>query len=81
MAGIREVRLTTADGKDCALSVEYEYGTTHLIVPDQLAMSSPLEPAAAKLQVANLLKRLGADLQNIEPDLIIIEWRPSGTMG
>jgi hypothetical protein len=77
MAGIREVRVTTSDGKDSALSVEYEEGETHLIVPHQLTFPSPLEPAATKLQVVNLLKRLGADLLNIEPDQIIVEWRPA----
>ena len=81
MAGIREVRLTTADGKDGALSVAYEDGATHLIVPYELAMPSPLEPAAAKLQVVNLLKRLGADLLNIEPNQIIIEWWPTAMVG
>jgi hypothetical protein len=77
MAGIREVRVTTTDGKDSALSVEYEGGDTHLIIPHQLAIPSPLEPAATKIQVAYLLRKLGADLLNIEPDQIIIEWWPT----
>jgi hypothetical protein len=78
MARIREVRVTTSDGKDGALSVEYEEGDTHLIVPHQLTFPSPLEPAAAKIRVANLLNRLGADLLNIEPDQIVIESWPAG---
>ena len=77
MAGIRNVRVTVADGKESALSVEYEEGATHLIVPHQLTFPSPLEPAAAKLRVLNLLKQLGTDLLNIEPDQITIEWWPA----
>jgi hypothetical protein len=41
MAGIREVRATTTDGKESALSVEYEDGDTHLIIRHQLAIPSP----------------------------------------
>jgi hypothetical protein len=81
VAGFREARLTTADGRDGALSVDCEDGATHLIVPHQLAMPSPLESAAAKIQVVNLLKRLGADLLSIEPDQIIIEWWPAAKVG
>lgn len=77
MARIREVRVTTRDGKDSAISVEYEDGTTHLIVPHQLAIRSPLEPAVAKIQVVNLFKSLGTDLLNIETDQIVIEWWPA----
>jgi hypothetical protein len=77
MGGIRRVRVTTPDGKNSAVTVEYEDGTTHLIVPHQLTISSPLEPGAAKIQVLNLLRRLGDDLQKIEPDQIRIEWWPS----
>jgi hypothetical protein len=77
MAGIREVRTTTTDGKDSTVSVEYEDGTTHVIVPHQLTFPSPLEPAVAKIRVVNLLKKLGADLLDIEPDQITIEWRPA----
>jgi hypothetical protein len=44
-------------------------------------MPSPLESAAAKIQVVNLLKRLGADLLSIEPDQIIIEWWPAAKVG
>jgi len=74
MAGVREVRVTTADGKNATVTVGYEDGFTHVILTDQLSMSSPLEPAAAKIQVANQLKALGTDLTNIEPDQIVIEW-------
>jgi hypothetical protein len=77
MAGIIEVRVTTTDGKDSASSVEYEGGDTHLIISYQLAIPSPLEPAATNIQVANLLKKRGADLLNIEPGQIIIEWWPT----
>jgi hypothetical protein len=77
MAGIRQVRTTTTDGKDSAVSVEYGDGTTHLIVPHQLTFPSPIEPTAAKIQVANLLRQLGADLLHIEPDQVTIEWRPA----
>ena len=73
MAGVREVRVTTADGKNATVTVGYEDGFTHVILTDQLSMSSPLEPAAAKIQVANQLKALGT-LTNIEPDQIVIEW-------
>ena len=75
MAGVREVRVTTTDGKNVTVTVGYEDGFTHVILTDQLSMSSPLEPAAAKIQVANQLKALGTNLTNIEPDRIIIEWR------
>jgi hypothetical protein len=61
--------------------VDYEDGTTHLIVPHQLAMPSPLEPAAARIQVVNLLARLDADLLSIEPDQTIIEWWPAAMVG
>ena len=74
MAGI-EVRTTTTDGKDSAITVAYEDGTTHLIVPHQLTFPSPLEPAVAKIRVLDLLKKLGTDLLHIEPDQITIEWR------
>lgn len=77
MAGIREVRVTTPDGKDSAISVEYEGGATHLIVPHQLAIPSPVEPSAAKVRVLNLLTQLGTDLLNIEPNQITIEWWPT----
>jgi hypothetical protein len=77
MVGIREVRVTTRDGKDSAISVEYEGGATHRIVPHQLAIPSPLEPAAAKIRVVNRLKTLGSDLINIEPNQINIEWWPA----
>jgi len=74
MAGIREVRVTTTDGKNATVSVEYEDGLTHVILSDRLSMPSPLEPAAAKIQVANQLKQLSSGLENVEPDQIIIEW-------
>jgi hypothetical protein len=74
MAGIREVRVTTADGRTAIVKVEYEDGTTQVITADHLTMPSPLEPAVAKIQVANQLRKLSANLQHVEPDQIIIEW-------
>ena len=73
IARVREVRVTTTDSKDATVRVEYEDGVTHVILPHKLI--SPLEPAAAKLQVVDQLKGLGADLPNIEPDQVIVEWR------
>jgi hypothetical protein len=75
MAGIREVRVTITNGKIATLKVEHEDGTTQLIVADQLPLPSPVEPAAAKVHVANQLNKLSADLQHIEPDHVIIEWQ------
>jgi hypothetical protein len=76
--GIRGVRVTIRDGENSAVTVEYEDGATHLIVPHDLKISSPIEPGAAKIQVFNLLKRLGEDLQQIELEQIAIEWWPAG---
>jgi hypothetical protein len=77
MAGVREVRVTTIDGRQATVRVEYDEGVTQVIFADQLSMPSPLEPAAAKIQVANQLKKLAIDLQDVEPDQIIIEWTPA----
>lgn len=74
MATIREVRVTTTDGKTGIVKVEYEDGVTRIIVADQLSMPSPLEPAAAKIQVANQLGNLSINPPHVEPDQIIIEW-------
>jgi hypothetical protein len=57
MAGVREVRVTTIDGRQATVRVEYDEGVTKVIFADQLSMPSPLEPAAAKIQVANQLKK------------------------
>jgi hypothetical protein len=59
MGGVRHVRVTTTDGKNVTVTVEYQDGFTHVILADQLTMPSPLDPAAAKIQVANQLKALG----------------------
>jgi hypothetical protein len=75
MVGIREVRVTTTDGKTAAVKVKWEDGTTQVIFADQLRLPSPLEPAAAKVQVAKQLNKLNVNLQHIEPDHVIIEWR------
>jgi len=61
MAEIREVRVTTTDGETATVKVKYENGTTQVIVADQLAMPSPLEPTAAKIQVANQLNKLSTN--------------------
>jgi hypothetical protein len=71
---IREDRVTTTDGNTATVKVEYQDGTTQIIVADQLRLSSPLEPAAAGVQVANQLNKLNIDLQYVEPDQIVIEW-------
>ena len=73
MAGIREVRVTTTDGRTAIVRVEYQDGTTQVIAADQLLMPSPLEPADAKVQVANQLRELSLNLPHVEPDQIIIE--------
>jgi hypothetical protein len=74
VATIREVRVTTTDGKTAIVKVEYEDGTTRIIVADQLSIPSPLEPAAAKIQVANQLGNLSVNPPHVEPNQIIIEW-------
>jgi hypothetical protein len=48
MAGVREIRVTTTDGKNATVRLEYEDGFTHVILRDQLSLTSPLDPAAAK---------------------------------
>jgi hypothetical protein len=75
MATIREVRVTTTDGRAAIVNVQYEDGTAQVIVADQLSMPSPLEPAAAKIQVANQLSNLSINLPHVEPDQIIIVWK------
>jgi hypothetical protein len=74
MAGVREVRVTTIDGRQATVRVEREDGVIQVILADHLSMLSPIEPAAAKIQVANQLKKLAIELQDVEPDQIIIEW-------
>jgi hypothetical protein len=77
MAGVREVRVATTDGKSAHVRIEYERGDAgdaYVILSDQLSFPSPLDPGAAKIQVVNQLKTLGIDLLNIEPDQIVIEW-------
>jgi hypothetical protein len=76
MASIRAIWVTGTDGRKATARVEYDDGRTQIILADQLLMPSPLEPAAAKIQVANQLKKLTVAPQGIEPDQIIIEWRP-----
>jgi hypothetical protein len=44
---------------------------------DRVSIPSPLEPSVAKIQIANQLNGLGADLQGIEPNRIVIEWMPT----
>jgi hypothetical protein len=75
MAGIREVRVTTTDGRTAIVKLEYEDGTTQVIAADQLLMPSPLAPADAKIQVASQLSKLSINLPHVEPDQIIIEWK------
>ena len=77
MARVTAVRVTRTDGKDATVRVEYEDGVTHVIIPRDSPIPSPLEPGAAKIRVVNQLKGLGADLQNIEPDQIVIECAPA----
>jgi hypothetical protein len=74
---IRAVRVTTAGARKAAVRVEYDDGSIQVILADELLMPSPLEPAAAKIQVANQLKKLSIAPQGIEPDQIIIEWTPA----
>jgi hypothetical protein len=76
MASIIAIWVTGNDGRKATVRVEYDDGRTQVILADQLLMPSPLEPAAAKIQVANQLKKLTVAPQGIEPDQIIIEWRP-----
>jgi hypothetical protein len=54
--------------------MEYADWTTEVVLADQLLMPSPLDPAAAKIQVANQLSKLNINLHHIEPEQIIIEW-------
>jgi hypothetical protein len=75
MAGIREVRVTTTDGRTAIVKLEYEDGTTQVIAADQLLMPSPLAPTDAKIQVASQLSKLSINLPHVEPDQIIIEWK------
>jgi hypothetical protein len=77
MRGIRAVRVTTAGARKAAVRVEYDDGSAQVILADQLLMPSPLEPAAARIQVANQLKNLTVAPQGIEPNQIIIEWTPA----
>jgi hypothetical protein len=76
LAGIKEVRVTTTDGRKVTVRVEYDDGRTQFIFADELSMPSPLEPAAAKIQVANQLKKLAVAPQDIDPAKIVIEWVP-----
>jgi hypothetical protein len=68
MAGVREVRVTTIDGKNATVTVEYDKGFTHVILADHLSIPSPLDPASAKIHVVNQLKALGTDLARVEPN-------------
>jgi hypothetical protein len=77
MTGIRAVRITTAGARKAAARVEYDDGSTQVILADQLLMPSPLDPAAAKIQVASQLKKLAIAPRGIEPNQIIIEWTPA----
>jgi FtsP/CotA-like multicopper oxidase with cupredoxin domain len=77
MRGIRAVRVTTAGARKAAVRVEYDDGSAQVILADQLLMPPPLEPAAARIQVANRLKKLTVAPQGIEPNQIIIEWTPA----
>ena len=71
--GSGKVRVTNADGR-LTVRVHYDDGVTQLICADQLSIPLPPEPAAAKLQVANQLKKLIVGPQDLEPDQITIEW-------
>jgi hypothetical protein len=73
MANVKEVRVTTIDGKNAAVSVEYEDGTTRVAI-DRISLLSPLDPAATRVQVANQLRAFGIDLSDIAAAQIIIEW-------
>jgi hypothetical protein len=79
MAGVREVRVTNNDRRRVTVKVEYDDGVTQVILADRLSMPLSLDPTAAKIQVANQLKKLTACPQDIEPDQITIEWTPSKT--
>jgi hypothetical protein len=57
--------------------VEYDDGPTQVVLAAQLSMPSPSDPVAAKIPVADKLKSLSLDLQDIEPAQIIIEWTPT----
>jgi hypothetical protein len=72
MAGIREVRVTTAGTRKAAVRVEYDDGSTQVVLADQLSMPSPSD-VAAKIRVANQLKKLSFDLPDIGPDQITVE--------
>jgi hypothetical protein len=78
MAGVKVVRVTSHDGRQVAVRVEYDDGRTRMIFADRLSMPSPSMPAAAaKVQVANQLTKLSVGPQDIEPDRIILEWTPA----
>jgi hypothetical protein len=77
MAGVRAVWVTIHDGRRVAVKVEYDDGGTGMIFADQLSMPSPSVPAAAKVQLANQLKKLSVGLKDIEPDQIILEPTPA----
>ena len=77
MAGVRAVWVTTYDGRRVAVRVEYDDGATGMIFADQLSMPSPSVPAAAKVQLANQLKKLSVGLKDIEPDQIILGSTPT----
>jgi hypothetical protein len=74
MTAVKEVWVTNNDGRQVTVRVEYDDGRIGVILADQLSMPSPLEPTAAKTQIANQLKKLTVGLQDIEPDQITIEW-------
>jgi hypothetical protein len=74
VAAVKEVRVTTRDRRRATVIIEYESGSTQLVVADQLKMPSPLDPAEAKLQVARTLNKLRVALPRIEPDQIVIVW-------
>jgi hypothetical protein len=74
MAEIKVVRVQTNLHKNVVVRVEYEDGVLRVLFAGRSSVL-PLDPMAAdpmaaKIEVANLLKRLGTDLVNLELDRI-----------
>jgi hypothetical protein len=74
VAAIREVRVITSDGIKATIRIEYEDGSTQVVVADQLKIPSPVQPTEVKLQVARELMKLSVSLQQVVPDQIVIIW-------
>jgi hypothetical protein len=75
VADVKEVRVTTANGIDATITIEYEDGSTQIIAADELKMPSPLDPSTAKLRVAEALRKSGVNLLFINPEQITILWK------